>query len=128
MQTTTKPSTESMNRVIAEFMGLEKCQRCVDDCGHYKYSGAYFTPAEMSYNCSWDWLMPVYNKVNQFYINHNSNENKTADEKYDIDLMIKLHKNVMGYLATGNIEWTHAAIYNFITWYNQHTSPNKSGD
>lgn len=56
------------NRLIAEFMGIPKCGRC-KDCGGYQYSPAIiYKPADMMYHDSWDWLMPVVEKISRIKI------------------------------------------------------------
>jgi len=50
------------NRAIAEFLGYGKCQRC-DDCGGYQYGALVYRPDQMRYHSSWDWLMPVVEKI-----------------------------------------------------------------
>lgn len=116
MKTETKATVADMNKVIAEFMGLEKCQRCQEDCGHYKYNGAYFTPAEMSYNCSWDWLMPVGKKIYDiFYGTYVGDRDQ---------IPMKLHYDaIRGRLLAFDISGAHAAVYDFIVWYNQNKQP-----
>lgn len=53
------------NNLIAEFMQIPKCQRC-ENCGAYQYGpGVIFHPKEMKYHSSWDWLMPVIEKISQ---------------------------------------------------------------
>lgn len=56
---------EEGNKIIAEFMGIPKCDRCGgDDCGKYKFGpGIYYYPKEMNYSTSFDWLMPVVHKI-----------------------------------------------------------------
>lgn len=51
------------NKLIAEFMGIPKCERC-EDCGGYQYSPAViYLPNEMKYATSFDWLMEVVDKI-----------------------------------------------------------------
>jgi len=58
-------SKENENKLIAEFMQIPKCDRCGDlDCGQYKFGvGNYWHPKYMQYSRSWDWLMPVVEKI-----------------------------------------------------------------
>lgn len=59
------------NELIAEFMCVEKCTdpNCANDrCYLYKEfkdtsSGNYRKIEEMKYHTSWDWLMPVVEKI-----------------------------------------------------------------
>ncbi len=49
---------EKKNKLIAEFMGLPTE---VFNSGkvNYNHNGSWFEEHELSYNVSWDWLMPV---------------------------------------------------------------------
>ena len=55
------------NKLIAEFMGLETATFIPS--GHLNYyhrefdSGTWYEVHELSYNLSWDWLMPVVGKL-----------------------------------------------------------------
>ena len=55
------------NKLIAEFMGLETATFIPS--GHLNYyhrefdSGTWYEVHELSYNLSWDWLMPVIEKI-----------------------------------------------------------------
>ena len=50
------------NELIAEFMGIEKK---VFNTGilNYGYGGSWYEEDELSYNVSWDWLIPVLEKI-----------------------------------------------------------------
>lgn len=54
---------QDKNKAIADFMELPKCERCESNCGHYKIGAAYYTPSQMEYHTSWDWLKPVIDKL-----------------------------------------------------------------
>jgi hypothetical protein len=55
----TSQEIERGNKIVDEFMEIPPCDRC-DDCGSYKFgSGIYYSPTQMEYHSSWDWLMPV---------------------------------------------------------------------
>lgn len=57
------------NRLIAEFMEVEKCTRCDPWCGGYRYGlGIFYLPEEMKYNSSWDWLIPACKKFDNLYL------------------------------------------------------------
>lgn len=56
-------TTTEKSKVMAECMEIPKCDRC-EDCGHYKYgSSIYYTPDEMRYHESWDWIIQVAQKL-----------------------------------------------------------------
>ena len=50
------------NKLIAEFMGLPEQNNAYEN----PYSGEYVEAIELSYDESWDWLMPVVDKINGF--------------------------------------------------------------
>ena len=47
------------NKLIAEFMGLKPC----DDREQYQSSIYTNVVADLKYHTSWDWLMPVVDKI-----------------------------------------------------------------
>src|SRR3989337_4121660 len=52
------------NELIAEFMEVSKCSdpnHASDRC--YYYGDSYITSSSMKYHASWDWLMPVVEKI-----------------------------------------------------------------
>ena len=51
------------NKLIAEFMGLPT-QVFKSGKLNYKRNDSWFEEHELSYNVSWDWLMPVLKKIN----------------------------------------------------------------
>jgi|TARA_B110000495_G_C22976354_1_gene573499 hypothetical protein len=60
------------NKLIAEFMGLETATFIPS--GHLNYyhrefdSGTWYEVHELSYNLSWDWLMPVIEEIDHSQI------------------------------------------------------------
>ena len=65
------------NKLIAEFMGAEGYPKynpnewdvyitgCLDVDSDNENAQHFFTPDQMKYHTSWDWLMPVVNKCMQ---------------------------------------------------------------
>jgi len=55
---------EKNNKLIAEFMGLDTE---VFNSGllNYNHNNVWYEEHELSYNVSWDWLMPVVQKIEQ---------------------------------------------------------------
>lgn len=107
------------NQIIAEFDGKEKCTRCdPEDCGRYKFGdGVYYFPSEMSYHKSWDWLMPVVEKIEElgygieiFRCSSSlSEQNKFDDTKY-------------AKCTTSKIKAVYHIVVEFIKWYNTLTT------
>lgn len=121
------------NKMITEFMGLEKCDRCPGDCGKYKIgAGIYMNHEELGYHKSWDWLMPVVEKIEDLfdkyvlkvYVSINGRNcdiwnyfdpESVLRSVSDTSLHFKQRKH-----ATTKIEATYEACLNFINWYNNH--------
>lgn len=54
------------NKLIAEFMGLTPNMESIFDPGIKQWldaDGEYYTDNELKYHSSWDWLMPVVEKI-----------------------------------------------------------------
>lgn len=53
------------NRLIAEFMGLSKCTdpKHADDPCYFASAYGYQKAHEIPYRSSWDWLMPVVQRI-----------------------------------------------------------------
>ncbi len=51
-------NTQENNKMIAEFMGLAP-----NECGVYQTKRGPYHLENLSYNLSWDWLMPVVEKI-----------------------------------------------------------------
>ena len=65
---------EKTNKLIAEFMGLNKKEFKSGLINYYhidyhdydnKYHWTWYEADELSYDASWDWLMPVVQKIEQ---------------------------------------------------------------
>ena len=86
------------NKLIAEFMGLQFSK------GEYYrplYNSGDWTPEnELQYHTSWDWLMPVVQKVSSL-----------CDEPCELD-------NMKHALLTGDIESVYDDVVEFIKQYN----------
>lgn len=94
------------NEVIAEFMGWSVC-----DCGigskHYKYDVLNWqTHAvnEMKFCESWDWLMPVVDKIFSLW------ESMPPSEEYLRVTMLPIYSD---------IKVVYRRVVEFIHWYNK---------
>jgi hypothetical protein len=85
------------NKLIAEFM---KLPTEVFNSGimNYHHDGAWYEEHELSYNVSWDWLMPVVEKCLT-----------TGDRQHFV---------INDALLTCNIEEVYKAVVEFIKQYN----------
>ena len=89
------------NKLIAEFMQLETTEFSPNNILNYKHGDAWFEEHELSYDVSWDWLMPVAEKC------------LTTDEPSDGQ-----HYFINDALLTCNIEVVYDRIVEFIKEYN----------
>jgi len=80
------------NKLIAEFMGLPEQNNAYEN----PYSGEYVEAIELSYDESWDWLMPVVSKCF-----------KTGDDTHQWD-------NIMDAMFTCDINIVYAQVVEFI--------------
>ena len=109
------------NKLIAEFMGAEGHPKydpiewdiyitgCLDVDSDNENAQHFFTPNQMKYHSSWDWLMPVVNKCLNIY---------HIEQKND-DL------NFTFYDAMGNMEETYQAVVEFIKKYKKYSSDDR---
>ena len=70
---------EQNNKLIAEFMGLDTEVFKSGKVNYYYYDKVskqeiFLEAHELSYNVSWDWLMPVVQKIGDDYYNTPFNE------------------------------------------------------
>jgi len=79
------------NKLIAEFMG-------------YVYEDDILVPEEPQYHVSWDWLMPVGEKIDAMF---------GEDDEVD-DAINRVHNAVLSF----DIDNTYRAIVEFIEDYN----------
>ena len=101
------------NKLIAEFMGL--MSQSLSNDGQFPvfedpYSGEYVESIELSYNESWDWLMPVVEKIltdpDIAYLCQGGEGDKYYEDLHDAVWSI-------------NIEEVYKAVVAFINWYNE---------
>lgn len=104
------------NKVIAEFMGEEIVINSQGDwrCKHSEGRGLWLDERNLIYNSSWDWLMPVVEKI------------ESLDKKiYAVGIL----RNSVHIMENGNvvcsdtndskIEAIFIAVSDFCEWYNQ---------
>ena len=102
------------NKLIAEFMGAVGTPKynptewdvyitgCLDVDSDDENAQHFYTPDEMKYHTSWDWLMPAVSKI-------------TRDEQYWED---DYREHLMDIVPYGRIEDTYSAVVEFIKTYN----------
>ena len=112
------------NKLIAEFMGANPFRESVnEDVLSYEMYGLveniedglnekhFFLPSEMKYNTSWDWLMPVVEKIENFGYEFIIAESRCY-VKHNTDHSIKelFHIETIG----SKIDTTYKAVVEFI--------------
>lgn len=109
----TEPTTEMMNEVIRQFIGLEPYEDS-------KYGTLYSSPADgktcfsLQYHTSWDWLMPVVEKIHGLAVAGDAINAITEEAIFTFSIFAPL-KDV------------HRAVYQFITWYNDNQQKQTNG-
>jgi len=106
------------NKLIAEFMNLNVVT--INDIKRnknpYIESADGYTIQELQYHTSWDWLMPVVEKIE-------------SDDRYDVDILQygtritdnqkEIVNNIADISFDKKIEHTHNAVVEFINEYNK---------
>ena len=87
------------NKLIAEFM-----QEGSEGFNLYDYNGCHYKVDELLFHTSWDWLMPVGEKIDAMF---------GEDDEVD-DAINRVHNAVLSF----DIDNTYRAIVEFIKEYN----------
>lgn len=103
------------NELIAEFMGFE-CPRCLPS------GKVVLDKSDLRYHTSWDWLMPVVEKIHSLRMDVNlkffiTNSGKTIRECLIEDQI----GETIGYFDSQQlqlIECAYKSVIQFINWYN----------
>lgn len=108
------------NELIAEFMGLEKNHRAeyfIQDYPHI-HASCFAELKYLRYHESWDWLMPVVEKISKNY--------DVSICYFDADCACYINKqSIEGFeiCSYGNFEPSilnaYKAVVEFIKWYNK---------
>ena len=116
METQTQSILEG-NHLIAEFMELAKQSHGSGCLYEDPYSGEYVTAIELSYDESWDWLMPVVEKIEKMV------NNVTIDQKYSLIYTGFMFNDKQDFQWQENkgskLENTYNVVVEFILWYNE---------
>lgn len=108
------------NKTIAEFMGTKE-----DETRYFHESSEYFFEAcELEYHFSWDWLMPVVEKIEDIENESGGNSFQVAiyeDEVKIYDRRTTPWSEVVNIPANGEGKKANAykAVVEFIKWYNE---------
>ena len=104
---------EEQNRLIAEFMGI----RSDDGKTSHESSEYYYEDCELEYHTSWDWLMPVVEKIEGLHYTVNI----SASMMYingDNGIIVK-PINIDKELGLNKLDAVYRACVEFIKWYNE---------
>lgn len=117
------------NKLIAEFMGYPPMTDAVDDRTiaydvggsvmninntHNENDDNVFHPDDMKFHTSWDWLMPVVEKIESlgYWVNRNDG---------DITISNKSDMVVVTPMSSGGIDMMYKAVVEFIKEVNELT-------
>ena len=105
MKTQAKTVTvEDTNRIIAEFIECSNPFNEITDATLYKVSQGTFELSELKYHTSWDWLMPVVEKI----------YDKMESMPEDFLRRSRLHECLLDI----NLNNLYNFVVKFIKWYN----------
>ena len=114
----------SDNELIAEFMGLEHREETAVLQRRYLWTDGYrrlFHPvSKLRFDTSWDWLMPVVEKIEKLY-----SDAFPSNEEFVRRILAKEnpldgpYMDVVGLPLSTSISEVHKAVVDFIKWYNQ---------
>jgi len=120
---------EKTNKLIAEFMGLDTEVFKSGKVNYYYYDKVskqeiFLEAHELSYNVSWDWLMPVVEKIEEIFIDDSNLIVK--EHRYEFDMkytQCNIYDHVKDcVVASGDMGSkllsTHQAVVEFIKEYN----------
>tara|TARA_R110000751_G_scaffold297311_1_gene406835 strand:- start:441 stop:785 length:345 start_codon:yes stop_codon:yes gene_type:complete len=112
---------EESNRLIAEFMGFQNTK-----LGWYDFEEVLLNQEDntfdfLKFHTSWDWLMPVVEKIKEI---------KIPKSKFDLNIDITGYTTFRIYSEnypihilvceiTKGIETVHKVVVEFIKWYNK---------
>lgn len=101
--------THENNKLIAEFMGLT-----IEEGQERIYMNGLGTkPIEKTYNASWDWLMEVVEKINDY-------NNVVKIQENHVKIENNERGEVLVEVVSGSMfEAVYNACVEFIKWYNE---------
>lgn len=112
------------NKIIAEFMDWRIAENIKHESGEPTYikkenlGTSYATMDMMAYHKSWNWLMPVVEKIEVIEISRNHNPVVTI-EKYITIISDNGEAPIVESQTDSRIEGAYNAVVKFIKWYNQ---------
>ena len=124
-------STEQ-NQLIAEFMGAKMKSFVEGYAGTFYYLNGkrWVQPDSLKYHTSWDWLMPVVEKIEDCKVLDDFGFSVIIDN-WQVNIRSCFSGQNVVFVSSGQskIAVVHSAIIQFITWYNsQPKTPNNGTD
>ncbi len=126
------------NKLIAEFLGLYVTDFngtyhfvCKDEQKNKDLNQAWlFRLKEAKYHSSWEWLMPVVDKIEG--LGYDSRiHNYDSESTYFVDFVDVMNENTEAacvskhYTEANKIQTVWLAVVEFIQWHNKETNPNQ---
>ena len=108
-------TTEENNRLIAEFEGY-KVDYGFDKKG-VLFAGHHIRLNQLRYHESWDWLMPVVEKIENLEPNTRLDISRKVNGVHLVDIWQGLYCRSTAY-SKDKKEATYQAVIQFIEWYN----------
>lgn len=112
------PEYDETDWQVANEKWLEKMG--IENTGYYVVNvngNEWYQWCDVEYHTSWDWLMPVVEKIKAIV-----REEKDSGEKKSLPRWVPIQNE----LCNVNITNVHYCVYKFIQWYNQQKQ--KDGD
>jgi hypothetical protein len=120
------------NQIIAEFMGLESEETLTGEMVYAREEQdltkennirtEFYYPEELMYHKSYDWLMPVYNKIEQMGLVYAMNCRFTSleDGMYQVSIvpMINNTFDSIFYSSPQKLYAMFGAVAEFCEWFN----------
>jgi hypothetical protein len=102
--------TKENNRLIAEFMGIDQ----VDIDYHEDSNG------ELKYHTSWDWLMPVVEKIESLEDENKCKLYNFQSEQCFVTIVVNhTGEDIVEVDADNRLDATYQAVISFIKFYNK---------
>lgn len=126
-------NTTENNKLIAEFMGAKtqpqkgyveyEMYGIIPSIEDAEYIQHFFQADEMLFQSSWDWLMPVVEKIESLGFNITIEKNYTDV----MEIFNGLGGSLFGFKRSSDkIKNTHKAVVEFIKWWNNQVEIKKA--
>lgn len=110
------------NKLIAEFFGFEAAENNHYLCFIDKVTDNYYPPQHMKFSYSWDWLMPVVEKIEKTpYLTEDGCDFCCSVKILDGNTLIEDNdqKEIADCYGASKIDYTYKAVVEYIEWYNK---------